>query len=298
MSLAWQPDVDPVRIAALERGRRAPCQGRSVSSIRAAAVDSLRAGEYLGAVAGGDDRPAGEGGARGGAPGALEAQGVGREDALYARRYSPRQVRAREHTWEVLCRDFLQPYVAPTDTVVDLGAGEGFFIRNIRAARRIAVDLSQHCRALEAQGIEVMIAPATDFARHLQSRVDVVFMSNLLEHLPSKRIVLDVLEECHGALRPGGLLLVLQPSIRYVGPAYWDYIDHHIALTEHSLVEALEVTGFTVERLIPRFLPYTAKSALGNLAFLVRIYLRVPFLWRIFGQQSFAVARAGGPARR
>lgn len=59
--------------------------------------------------------------------------------------------------------------------------------------------------------------------------------------------------------------MILQPNIRYVGPAYWDYIDYHIALTEHSLVEALEVTGYRIERLIPRFLPYTAKSNLGRL---------------------------------
>src|SRR5207247_9004253 len=42
--------------------------------------------------------------------------------------------------------------------------------------------------------------------------------------------------------------------------AYWDFIDHHVALTERSLTEAASAAGFDVEHLVPRFLPYTTKS--------------------------------------
>src|SRR5690606_15766959 len=118
---------------------------------------------------------------------------------------------------------------------------------------------------LAQKGVEVLQVPATEFADRLGEKADLIFMSNFLEHLPDKRVLLDVLDECRRALRPGGTILILQPNIRYVGPAYWDYIDHHIALTEHSLREALEVSGFEVVKIIPRFLPYTAKSALGRL---------------------------------
>jgi SAM-dependent methyltransferase len=126
---------------------------------------------------------------------------------------------------------------------------------------------------------------------------DVIFMSNFLEHLTEKRAVLTLLEECKKVLKPGGRVIILQPNIRYVGPAYWDYIDHHIALTEHSLTEALTVTGYAVETLIPRFLPYTAKSVLGarlgggRRDWLVKVYLKLPFLWKIFGQQTFVIGR-------
>jgi hypothetical protein len=40
----------------------------------------------------------------------------------------------------------------------------------------------------------------------------------------------------------------------------------------------------------PRFLPYTTKSALPTWSILVRTYLRVPLLQRIFGKQMFLVA--------
>src|SRR5205823_891260 len=99
-------------------------------------------------------------------------------------------------------------YVRPDHTVVDLGAGDGLFITNIAARRRIAVDLSSHVQALANHGIEVLVAPATQFASAIGDKADVVFMSNFLEHLPDKRVLLEVLEECRRALKPGGLLLI------------------------------------------------------------------------------------------
>ncbi len=29
-------------------------------------------------------------------------------------------------------------------------------------------------------------------------------------------------------------MLVLQPNIRYVGGAYWDFLDHHLPLTDRT----------------------------------------------------------------
>ena len=49
-------------------------------------------------------------------------------------------------------------------------------------------------------------------------------------------------------LKPGGRVMVLQPNIRLTGPAYWDFIDHKVALTEKSLVEAAELAASTRTR--------------------------------------------------
>ncbi len=223
-------------------------------------------------------------------------EGIGQEETIYTKRFSEAQDHVRESIWQVLCRDYFQRFVLPSDTVLDIGAGDGLFLRNIVAKRKIAVDLSAHVQALAAHGVEVHEVSATSFTSSVQGKVDVIFMSNFLEHLPNKRLVLEVLSECKKALKEGGMLLILQPNIRYVGSAYWDYIDHHIALTEHSLVEALEVTGYGVVKLVPRFTPYTAKSKLGGIAGrvdtakLMSLYLRFPILWKLFGQQTFVVA--------
>lgn len=223
-------------------------------------------------------------------------QGVGKEATLYTQRFSSLQDRTRQATWSVLCKSFFQKFVSPNATVVDVGAGDGLFITNINASRKIAVDLSSHVKELSHFGIETIQAPATELSKVISEPVDVVFMSNFLEHLPNKALMLQVLEECAKILKPSGQLLVLQPNIRYVGAAYWDYIDHHIALTESSLKEALEITGFKVSLCLPRFLPYTAKSGLGRIATMIGsgrltyLYLKIPFIWRLCGGQTFIAA--------
>lgn len=224
--------------------------------------------------------------------------GTGRESLIYSNRFSSAEDATRKATWKILVNDFFSRYIHPYDTVIDLGAGDGNFIKHVKANRRIAIDLSPHVRELEKDGIEVHQVPAHQIDTVNDKKADVVFMSNFLEHLTDKRSLLLVLEACHRALRQGGRVIVLQPNIKYVGHAYWDYIDHHIAITEHSLSEALQITGFEIESLIPRFLPYTAKSNIGsciaggNRAWLVKLYLRLPIVWRFLGQQTLVVARA------
>jgi 2-polyprenyl-3-methyl-5-hydroxy-6-metoxy-1,4-benzoquinol methylase len=234
-----------------------------------------------------------------------KSSGVGHESTIYKSRFNQEEEVLRSSAWQVLVPEFFQEYVAPDSVVVDVGAGDGHFIRHIKASRRVAVDLSSHVQELSKYGIEVLQCRADKIAEELDAEVDIVFMSNFLEHLPTKRDLFEVLESCYKLLKPGGRIMILQPNIRYVGSAYWDYIDHHIALTEHSLVEALEVCDFEIERMIPRFLPYTAKSSIGHSvglfemlgvdsSQLVSWYLRFPLIWRIFGKQTFVVAKKRG----
>lgn len=224
-------------------------------------------------------------------------EGIGFEEKIYTSRFSEAEEKVRQETWDVLVKDFLSQYIRPRDCVVDLGAGDGLFIKRVDVRKKIAVDLSPHVEALKSFGIEVHTVPGTKMSSVISEKADIIFMSNFLEHMPDKATLLNILADCRKSLKPGGKVLILQPNIRYAGVKYWDYIDHHIALTEHSLREALEISGFTVEKLIPRFLPYTAKSGVGKLSsllptkLLVGLYLKLPILWRLFGAQTFVVAR-------
>jgi hypothetical protein len=83
--------------------------------------------------------------------------------------------------------------------------------------------------------------------------------------------------------------VILQPNIRLVGAAYWDFIDHRVALTERSLVEAASIAGFQTQRVIVRFLPYTTKGRMPSSGFLVHWYLRIPLAWRLFGKQTLYI---------
>jgi hypothetical protein len=123
-------------------------------------------------------------------------------------------------------------------------------------------------------------------------------MSNYLEHLDSADAVIEQLKVARELLAPGGRVIVLQPNIRLVGSRYWDFIDHRVALTERSLLEAAELAGLGTDQLITRFLPYSTKGRLPAARFLVRAYLAFPPAWRVMGKQTLYVGvRAASIAR-
>lgn len=217
-------------------------------------------------------------------------------DALYDARFSREERENKDAVWEVLCKGFFQRYIRDTDTVMDVGAGLGEFLRHIRCARRIAVDVSpMRGRTLPAGTIEV-IAPSHRIGDHVPAdSVDAVFCSNFFEHLPDKDTFLATLEAIRRVLKPGGRLLVLQPNIRVLGGQYWDFVDHHLPLTDRTLVEASLMLGFEVEEIVPRFLPYTTRSRLPQAPWLVRLYLHCRPAWWLLGGQAWLVARK--PAR-
>jgi hypothetical protein len=91
-------------------------------------------------------------------------------------------------------------------------------------------------------------------------------------------------------LRGGGRVLILQPNIRVLGGQYWDFVDHHLPLTDRTLVEALNLVGMEVREVRPRFLPYTTKSRLPQQPLLVRLYLLFRPAQRLLGGQAWVVA--------
>lgn len=217
-------------------------------------------------------------------------------DKLYTQRF-PEQALAQKHAiWKVLCSDFFSRYVKPDDTVVDIGAGYCEFINNIRAGKKIAVDLNPDVRRFAAADVRVINESCTAIRELDSNSADVVFMSNFLEHLPNKDLVLDTFRESQRILRPGGRVMVLQPNIRYLPGEYWDYFDHHTPLTERSLVEGLQLAGLDPTTVIAKFLPYTTKSRLPQAPWLVQLYLKIPLAWHVLGKQAFVVAEKRGKA--
>jgi SAM-dependent methyltransferase len=213
-------------------------------------------------------------------------------DSLYTTRFPEADRPAKDAIWRVLCPHFFQRYVGANDVVMDVGAGFGEFLRHIRCGARIAVDIERLSGRSLPPGTREVFTPSDRLSSQVTpASVDVVFCSNFFEHLPDTATFLATLREIFAVLRPGGRLLALQPNIRYVGGAYWDFVDHHLPLTHVTLAEAAESVGFEVVEVIPRFLPYTTRSRIPQAPWLVRLYLAVPPIWRIMGQQSWFVAR-------
>jgi hypothetical protein len=87
---------------------------------------------------------------------------------------------------------------------------------------------------------------------------------------------------------------VLRPNVRLVGGAYWDFIDHHVALTEHNLVAAPEGAGLRTIEVRTRFLPYSTMGGLPKHPAMVRAYLAFPPAWRLLWKQTLYVGERPG----
>lgn len=213
-------------------------------------------------------------------------------EPVYSARFDARARERKLAIWVEIAR-YLQRFVAPDRPVLDLACDDGAFIRSITASERwasdvrdVSADLPPDIRFVQADGLALGDRLPV---RHFGT----IFMSNYLEHLPDSGSVVEQLRVAAGLLAPGGRVVVLQPNIRLVGGRYWDFIDHHVPLTERSLEEAAAAAGLRTVRLITRFLPYTTKSRLPQDPRLVRLYLALPPAWRLLGKQTLYVGALG-----
>ncbi len=214
---------------------------------------------------------------------------------LYGIRFGKKEIAEKNKIWEVLCSDFFKKYINEKDTVLDVACGYGEFINNVAAGKKIAVDLNPDSQAFLQNDITFIHSDVTNINNLFFGEVDAVFASNFLEHLPSKKEVETFIEDVFSMLRPGGRFLILGPNLRYLPGKYWDFFDHHVGLTHISLCEVLMLKGFRIETCFSRFLPYTTKSLLPKHPLLIKLYLRMPFVWPLVGKQFFVVAEKPEP---
>lgn len=212
---------------------------------------------------------------------------------LYEARFDEREVSAKDAVWREIVR-YLARYIDPAAPVLDLACDRGHFIRWVVAAERWATDIRDMAAALPAE-VRFVHASGLELATILpEAHFGTIFMSNYLEHLESSDAVIDQMRVATGLLRPGGRVIVLQPNIRLVGPRYWDFIDHRVALTERSLLEAAELAGLSTVELVTRFIPYSTKGRLPTAPALVRAYLAFKPAWWLLGKQTLFVGERRG----
>jgi SAM-dependent methyltransferase len=216
-------------------------------------------------------------------------------DRLYAARFHDEERESKAQLWRIICDAFFSEYVPQNGCVVDLGAGYCDFINNVQAKRRIAVDLNPDTTRFAARDVEVYRLPLERLSEVIEpGTVDLAFASNVFEHLRGPDALLHVLGNVRTVLRPGGRIMIMQPNVRLVGGAFWDFFDHTLPLSERGMTEALEVAGFRVVECRARFLPYTTKSRLPQWGFLVRLYLRLRIAQLLLGKQMLVLAERLG----
>lgn len=208
---------------------------------------------------------------------------------IYQRRFNSTAA-YRNRVWSVLTRSFFSRWIGSDSAVLDLGCGYGEFINNVRAARKFAMDLNPDSPAHLDPGIRFLAQDCASPWQLPDDSLDTVFTSNFFEHLPDKAALRETLRQALRCLKPGGKLIAMGPNIKYLPGRYWDFFDHHIALTEASLAEALEVEGFAIRQATGRFLPFTLVNGPNYPLLFLRLYLVLPWLWWIRGRQFLVIA--------
>ncbi|MCC3612497.1 MAG: methyltransferase [Microcoleus sp. PH2017_40_RAT_O_B] len=217
---------------------------------------------------------------------------------LYANRFDSRQMQAKVALWKVLIDEFLQDYVPPESAVLDIGGGYCEFINQIRAGEKCLIDLNPDSKLFADADVKVLNIDVLNLDKHtsFSQQFDRIFISNFFEHLRNKEELVEIISFCFDALKPSGSLLVIQPNFKYSYKEYYDFIDHQLPITHLSLQELLQTVGFKVDVMIPRFLPFSTKGRPAS-PLLLKVYLKLPFLWRFLGGQMFVKAskiRVGG----
>ena len=210
--------------------------------------------------------------------------------AIYRARFGDTGLEKRDRVWKALCSGFFNELIGPGKDILDMACGYGEFINNVSAKSRMAVDMNPDAPSHLRPEVRFCHGPSTKMEGISDAAADVVFTSNFLEHLPNQNACDATFDEVKRVLRPGGRFVILGPNIKYAYREYWDFYDHHLALSHLSLEEGLTQKGFKVIRNIPRFLPFTMKGKAPSGDVLVKTYLKLPFIWPLFGKQFLVVA--------
>jgi 2-polyprenyl-3-methyl-5-hydroxy-6-metoxy-1,4-benzoquinol methylase len=210
---------------------------------------------------------------------------------LYANRFDFKDRKAKAELWKVLIDCFLQKHIDQESSVLDIGGGYCEFINQIKAREKYLIDLNPDSKTFANPDVKVFNIDIlrVDEQNLMPNHFDKIFISNFFEHLRNKEELIEILGFCFERLNPGGSLLVIQPNFKYSFKEYYDFIDHQLPITHVSLKEIMQTIGFSVNIIIPRFLPFSTKGRPASPA-LLKLYLKLPFLWRFLGGQMFIKA--------
>jgi len=213
---------------------------------------------------------------------------------LYEYRFRDIDQGSRSSVWQEIASFVYARLHRPT-RVLDPAAGRCEFINAVPAPERWAVDEVAYEEGVLGDGVKLVVSEIMR-AELPERYFDGVFVSNFLEHLPSQEAVAAFLERMRSRMAAGGRIAIMGPNFRYCSREYFDMADHTVILTHRAVAEHLFAAGFEIESVTPRFLPYSFTGRLPAGRGLVRLYLRLPLAWRLFGKQFLVIGRVPADA--
>ncbi len=207
-------------------------------------------------------------------------------ERLYKFRFRHVNDTRRQRVWDVIAVDVHRRMRKPR-VVLDAGGGGGQFINAVPAEERWMVDRLSYGNI--NAGVKVILEDILEVDMP-HEYFDGVFISNVLEHLPTQEAVAMLLGRLRGFIRPGGVIAVMGPNFRYCSKRYFDCADHTLALTHASVEEHLYAAGFNPLEVRKRYLPFSFSGLLPSSPWLVAMYLRATPAHAILGKQFLVVA--------
>jgi SAM-dependent methyltransferase len=213
------------------------------------------------------------------------------EADLYAKYFDlcHRPLENRDRVWKAVTRYVQRRYIADSSAVLDLGAGYCPFINQLHAREKYAVDRADIIKRHAAPDVRTFVQSCTDLSNLPSGHFDVVFASNLLEHLTLSEAG-ATLDQVRNVLKPGGLIVLIQPNFAHAYRQYFDDVSHVQIFTHVSLTDFLKMHGYSIREVKPRFLPFAMRGArLPTLPWLVTLYLHSPI--KPFAGQMLVIAK-------
>jgi ubiquinone/menaquinone biosynthesis C-methylase UbiE len=190
--------------------------------------------------------------------------------------------------WCAIVDYISKKYLKEPTAALDLGCGYGDFINNLKCPNKFAVDLNPDAANYLAPGIKFINSTADKLEAVESGSLDLIFSSNLLEHLDDSELE-RAAREFHRVLKVGGLMITMQPNYYYAHREYFDDYTHKKVFSHQSLQDFFSANGFKTNAMEKKFVPFSLKSRLPKTYMLTKLYLDFPL--RPMAKQMLGVFR-------
>lgn len=195
-------------------------------------------------------------------------------------------IRERQGVWREIAR-YVARDVRDVDLLVEIGAGYCDFVNAFPARRKIAFDLNPKMLEYAGEDVELRIGDAVELPGIESGSVDLLFASNVLEHLDEDQLE-RLLPRVRAALSDRGVLVLLQPNHKRCADHYFDDPTHITIFDDDNIRRWLARFSLRPVRVTPGLLPFSMKSRLPKWPFLIWSYLRSPV--RPMAAQMYVIA--------
>jgi len=144
-------------------------------------------------------------------------------------------------------------YFSKEFPIVDIGCGDGFFIRLLKEQgySAIGVDANSSCiKKCKERNIRVFREDALSYLEQNQKSFGGIICSHLIEHIPNDHLN-SFIRRCYEAMIQNGILLIITPNINNLGGSanFWNDPTHIRPFTLSSMQKLLSKNRFEIIRI-------------------------------------------------